>query len=927
MARLLQWVVPVVALGALHLVAVTSVQSPSDPKESDRWYPRKVGTTWIYASRSNGEDSGSHVAQVIARGSTTDGAAAVVDSRWDDLLGLGPSHQVQYLGESDGRLLLHGARANGSYTPYDPPQPQWQEALAPGGSFSWSGTYGVERQQVTTTLEGREDMVVAGTRQQGCHHYRSTIVVTKDTGDVERTYDAWLCPGIGPVRTSESAPDVGVLLEEDLMAFRSPDRRLGSVTEPVTPAASVAGETPGVDNERTGAVPAGSVDLSRLAWSDGRKEQVKFPPVGRDDVVVVAEQDGTVSATHPETGVVRWRVVLPGPVPVSPVVAGAHVIVAGADKVLSALDVRTGLPHWTVSLPDVPAVAPLATGDTLVVAGQDRRVRALRLDDGGERWVTPTGDVPGAPPALAGGLVVVADKAGGVAALRLSDGAVQWSTALERRLTAGPATARDRVIVVDKAGIVSAFDTVSGELRWSRYVELDIVLPVVVAGDTVVVTPNSDRLLALDRRTGDRRWQVELGARTDGQPLVVGDSVLATTRDNRIERRSLADGSLVESVPLTSPTPAATIQGHLPPVWVGGRVVATFDLELPWPRTSLVAFGDGGGVRLTGELRSVPGLLSGLPRFSGADLVVPGLDNTASVIPPSGDARRLVTSDAAVTFAVPAGDLVLTTEGDQLVAVPAGGGEPRWTLPAGAGRAGSEPAVAGDTVVVPVTGLGLVAADLATGTPKWVHQAPGEGAGSPVILPGGDVLYGVGGLVRLDGQTGRPRWSVPGVTVYGPLAVDAGVVVLAAVTDQGANLLAVDVVTGEERWRLPFRPALLVGPAAAGGTVVAAAASGQVVAFDTATGSPQWFHTMQSAPGGTPVIMGNRVVLSETGRDEDLLSRDARLSVHDLRTGRYQGSLEPPGFALVKGTFGASGGSIVTYTVARGAAVLVLRPQ
>ncbi|HEX2048905.1 MAG TPA: PQQ-binding-like beta-propeller repeat protein [Acidimicrobiales bacterium] len=931
MARLLRWVVPVVGLGALQLVAVTSVTSPSESKASDRWYPREVGTTWVYASRSNGQDRGSHVVQVVAQGSTLDGPAAVIDSRWDDLLGLGPVRQVQYLGERDGQLLLHGVRANGSYTGYEPPQPQWREALAPGGTFSWSGTYGVEQQHVTTTLEGVEDMVAAGARQPGCHHFRSTIVVSKEAGDVERSYEAWLCPGIGPVRTAERAPDLGAVLEEDLVAFRSPDRQLGAVVEdPPAPTASQPGETAGVDNERTGAVLGGSVDLSRLAWSDGRKEQVKFPPVGRDDLVVLAEQDGTVSTTRPSTGEVVWRVVVPGPVPVSPVLAGPYVVVAGADKVLSALDVDTGLPHWTARLPDVPAVAPMATADTLVVAGQDRRVRALRLADGGERWATPTGDIPGAPPALAGGLVVVGDKAGGMAALRLSDGGVQWSATLERRLTSGPATGRDRVIVVDKAGIVSAFDSASGDLHWSRYVELDIELPVVVAGDTVVLAPNSDRLLALDRRTGDRRWLAELGARSDTQPLVVGDSVLVTTRDNVIEHRSLTDGSLTESVPLTPPTPASDIQGHLPPVWVDGRVIATFDLELPWPRTALLAFGGddaGGGIRLTGELRSVPGLLSGLPRFSGSDLVVTGTDNTASVVSPSGDVRRLVTSDAAVTYAIPAGDLVLTTQGDQLVAVPLGGGEPRWTLPAGAGSQGREPAVAGDTVVAPVAGVGLLAASVSTGTPKWVHQAAGEGTGSPVILPDGDVLYGVGGLVRLDGQTGRPRWSVPGVTVYGPLAVGSGVVVLAAVADQGSNLLAVDLPTGRELWRLPFRPALLVGPASGAGTVVAADAGGQVVGLDAATGSPLWSHTMRSSPGGTPVVLGDRVVVFEGGREEDSVSRDTRVSVHDLRTGRFLGGMEPPGFALVRGTFGPAGSSIVTYTIASGAAVLVVKPE
>jgi outer membrane protein assembly factor BamB len=147
------------------------------------------------------------------------------------------------------------------------------------------------------------------------------------------------------------------------------------------------------------------------------------------------------------------------------------------------------------------------------------------------------------------------------------------------------------------------------------------------------------------------------------------------------------------------------------------------------------------------------------------------------------------------------------------------------------------------------------------------------------------------------------------------------------VADQGNSLLAVDLATGQERWRLPFRPALLVGPALGAGTVVAVDATGQVVGLDAATGSPLWFHAMQSSPGGTPVVLGDRVVLFEAGREEDSVSRDTRLSVHDVRTGRYLGSMEPPGFALVRATFGAAGSSIVTYTVASGSAVLVVRPE
>lgn len=915
-ARLLPWLLPVVILGGLQLVAVSAVRSGSETKEVDRWFPRTPGTTWLYSSRSDRADAGTHVVQVAGAGRTIDGAATVLEGRWDNLFGRGPARSFQYQGVTNDRLVLHGQRFGGSYTSYDPPQPQWERGLAPGGSFTWAGTAGTEEQRLTTTFEGEETMTVAGATVDGCRRYRTATVVKTATGEVERTYESWLCPDLGTVRTVERAPDLGFVLEEELIGFRSAGRGLGTVAPPAPAPAGVAEAAPA------------NVDLGRVAWSDNRKQLVKAPPAGREDLLILGEHDGTVSATRTSTGQVLWRVAVADPVPVGPVLSGPYVVVAGADKTLSALDAESGLAHWSVRLPDVAAVSPLVTGDTVVVAGQDRRVRAFGLADGRARWEASTGDIPASPPAPAGGLVVVADKAGGVAALRLSDGEVQWSTALERQWAAGPAPSGDDMIVVDRAGIVSAFDSASGDLTWSRYIELDVAAPVVVTEDLVLLVPNGDRLRALDRRDGSSRWQVRLGGETSVAPVAAGDDVVVALSDGRLQRRALADGALVEAVEPGPPTPASAVRIEVPPVWVGSQLVVTRDLDLPWPRTHLLAFGPPAGpagVRLAGELRRTEGLISGVPRLAGTALLLPGADQTVKVLPPSGDARTLLTSDASVPYAIPAGDLVLAPRGQEVVAVPVAGGDPRWSLPAGAPMNGTEPVVAGDTVIVPLAGAGLASVDLATGRPRWVHPiASAQGTGAPVVLPGGDVLYAVGGLVRLDGATGRPRWTVPGVTVFGPIAVAGGAVVAAAVTDAGSALLAVDLASGAERWRRPFNPAPLVGPAGSGDVVVAVDAGGTTVAFDAGTGRPRWLYAMRTGPSATPVILGDRVILSEAGRDEDLLSRETRLTVHDLRSGRYLAGLEPAGFAFVKGTFGATAGSVA---IPVGTGVMILQPQ
>src|SRR5687767_15325635 len=96
-ARLLPWVLPVVVLGGLQLVAVSAVRSGSQTTEVDRWFPRTAGTTWLYSSRSNGEDAGTHVVQVAGAGRTVDGAATVLAGRSDNLFGRGPARSFQYL--------------------------------------------------------------------------------------------------------------------------------------------------------------------------------------------------------------------------------------------------------------------------------------------------------------------------------------------------------------------------------------------------------------------------------------------------------------------------------------------------------------------------------------------------------------------------------------------------------------------------------------------------------------------------------------------------------------------------------------------------------------------------------------------------------------------------------------------------------------
>jgi outer membrane protein assembly factor BamB len=136
----------------------------------------------------------------------------------------------------------------------------------------------------------------------------------------------------------------------------------------------------------------------------------------------------------------------------------------------------------------------------------------------------------------------------------------------------------------------------------------------------------------------------------------------------------------------------------------------------------------------------------------------------------------------------------------------------------------------------------------------------------------------------------------------------------------------VDEASGAIRWQQPFPVKVLSGPQAANSTVVAIGSDDVARAFDAASGQLRWTLPLATPPSGSPVIVGDKVVITEDGRTEDLSQQDHRVSVHDLATGRFLGSFEPAGNSFGIDSFGAAGGRLLIPTNdALGTVVYILR--
>jgi outer membrane protein assembly factor BamB len=279
---------------------------------------------------------------------------------------------------------------------------------------------------------------------------------------------------------------------------------------------------------------------------------------------------------------------------------------------------------------------------------------------------------------------------------------------------------------------------------------------------------------------------------------------------------------------------------------------------------------------------------------------VPGGDQTLYRSTGRSDFDEVVTSKALLPSVSSDGDLVVVHVDDEVRGYPLAGGDQLWRFPATQPFVSAVPTIAGDRVFVPERGLGLAAVST-DGDPLWFTPLDNAlGTGSPVPLPGGDVFWGAGGAARFDGDTGNRVWAVPDTQTYANAAYDDGTVFAEIIRyAHTSGLAAIDAGTGRVRWlHESASPVYFVGPAAADGVVVHGDSLGLVVAWDGRTGEELWRVRLTSPLAGAPAIIDGRVYLTETGRTEDLFQRDYRLSVHDLRTGRFLGAYQPPSNTL-----------------------------
>lgn len=227
-------------------------------------------------------------------------------------------------------------------------------------------------------------------------------------------------------------------------------------------------------------------------------------------------------------------------------------------------------------------------------------------------------------------------------------------------------------------------------------------------------------------------------------------------------------------------------------------------------------------------------------------------------------------------------------------------GAPAWST--GPGRLNTAPLLLGDLAILSTRDGEVVAFDAATGDERWRTVMPGlveaDLAEIDGLVVAGDIggrmttlEPGSGGIleqVSLDGDFGGPVLESGGTVFAGPRSglvafgpdarelwkvqtgeptrlpmVHIGDILLA---DASPDLLAVDVETGEVRWRYTAQ-ALVVSFGAGGSLVLAGVHTGEVHGIDLATGERLWRFRTNDPVQATPLIDAPAGLAFLGGRD------------------------------------------------------------
>lgn len=225
------------------------------------------------------------------------------------------------------------------------------------------------------------------------------------------------------------------------------------------------------------------------AWSVQLDERagIYSTPVLIDDIVIVANDHGRVTALNPSDGSLAWSADAGAPVQVSLAATEDVVFVATTRGGIRALDARSGVLRWAYDLtngeegeyiagtgglpsrrgsfapPQKYLTAPAVGERDVVFGASDGIVRSLHIADGSLNWETDASAAISAPPVITAETVYVGTMGALLMGFDRNDGRLIWSTELDGRIKSAFALKESRLIVLAEPRYVYVYEPDPGD--------------------------------------------------------------------------------------------------------------------------------------------------------------------------------------------------------------------------------------------------------------------------------------------------------------------------------------------------------------------------------------------------------------------------------------------------------------------------------
>ena len=239
------------------------------------------------------------------------------------------------------------------------------------------------------------------------------------------------------------------------------------------------------------------------------------------------------------------------------------------DGPVFALAAKDGSLRWKLDKVSGGLVGgPVVAGDLVVFATTDGRLYARSKADGRtapgwpDKGIKLHGEVY-ATPIVAGEMVVLGTLKGELQAFKLTDGSPAWEAPFEATGAIPEVTSLDgdRLFVATLAKRVHIIDAKTGKpLNGEGFITKDWVWSKPYFKDGIAYFGDfSGRIYALDITLNTTRWIAEADSRIKSGPAAVGETLVLATRDTEVLFLSLADGKLLNTVPVDKGTVRAPL--------------------------------------------------------------------------------------------------------------------------------------------------------------------------------------------------------------------------------------------------------------------------------------------------------------------------------------------------------------------------------